>query len=502
MTKGLLFDKFEIIETLKKDQHTSVYLANHIYLGKKIVLKTLSTDELPDKTLLDRFKREAKILARLDHPNLIKVLDFGTANNQFYISFEYFEAANLKKFKLDDNQKILLCVQLLKALNAAHQNGFIHRDIKPENILVNSKLELKIADFGLALMRDEHLITQKSSIVGTPGYMSPEQIRGENLSSQSDLFSAGIVIYELFAGTNPFIGGDINETINKILNFNEDADLSDISSFSPGIQNLVKNLLQKKPGKRIKSASDALNLLGIEEEQVTPGKTGKNKIKKSILYISAAAVIGLSLITIFIKEDIPLDLVKQPTDNLTEEDMGKEGIEASDNNQNEIPGNNIFQGTDNTEDDKLQPAGEIKSKGRLFIEVNPWADVYIDNKKIDTTPLESFIQLDESKYNLMLVHPDYPAYSEVIEIKSNEAKTIKINFTELFGFLDCKIFPWAEIYINGEYKSTTPLQKPITLTPGSYKLLIKNPDYPLLEKQITIKAKETLSVRINLNEDN
>ena len=195
----ILFEKFEVIDTLKKDSHTSVYLANHIYLGKKIILKTLNTNELADKTILDRFKREAQILARLDHPNLIKVLDFGTYSEYFYISFEYFESDNLRKViqrnNLSNESKINLVIQLLKALNIAHQNQIVHRDIKPENILVNSNLELKIADFGLALVKNEHILTQKSSIVGTPGYMSPEQIRGEDLISQTDLFSAGIVIY-------------------------------------------------------------------------------------------------------------------------------------------------------------------------------------------------------------------------------------------------------------------------------------------------------------------
>jgi len=137
-TAEILFEKFEIIECLKKEPYTSVYFAKHIYLGKKIILKTLNTNDISDQTVLGRFKREAQILAQLDHPNLIKVLDFGMFAKFFYISFEYFESRSLrevmKQNNLSDNDKLNILVQLLKALNIAHQNKIFHRDIKPENI--------------------------------------------------------------------------------------------------------------------------------------------------------------------------------------------------------------------------------------------------------------------------------------------------------------------------------------------------------------------------------
>jgi len=203
----ILFEKFEIERCVKKDAFSAVYLANHIFLGKRIFLKTLNTKALPDPNILPRFKREAKILARLDHPNIIKVLDFGTWKNFFYISFEYFESQNLRVWlsskKLTIGQKEHLIAQLADALNFAHDRGIIHRDLKPENILINDRLELKIADFGLAVIKDENNITEAGSVVGTPAYMSPEQIRGEELSSLSDLFNLGIIIYEMFQGKNP-----------------------------------------------------------------------------------------------------------------------------------------------------------------------------------------------------------------------------------------------------------------------------------------------------------
>ena len=134
-TSSILFERFEVIDLLKKDEHAAVFLANHIYLSKKIILKVLDTAKISDQSLVDRFKREAKLLAQLDNPNIIKVLDFGTDKDYFYISFEYFEGSNLRKIiadpSLDLEKKKQIMIQVLQGLSYANNNGIIHRDIKP-----------------------------------------------------------------------------------------------------------------------------------------------------------------------------------------------------------------------------------------------------------------------------------------------------------------------------------------------------------------------------------
>src|SRR5690606_24877478 len=399
----------EILETLKKDQQTTVYLANHIYLGKKIILKTLSADELSDKTFLDRFKREAKILAQLDHKNVIKVLDFGTSENKFYISFEYFEGSDLRKIINENNlsidDKINLCIQLFKALDAAHQRGIIHRDIKPENILVNSKLELKIADFGLASVRDENILTHKSSIVGTPGYMSPEQIRGEELTPLTDLFSSGIVIYELFTGENPLIGKDISATINNILNFKIERDFSKLHTLPGEIQNLLQELLRKNFTKRIKSAPDALEYfkrIQKTEEENRPvaieKKSQKNKVIISliiILFLSAATI----TLNFILKED-------KDTTGISEEKTFQSTPELEDSVQEEPVETLIVQNElINKNEKEIINEAEVSQpllNGKLFVEVSPWANVFLNGQNIGTTPLNSAIELKPGTYELKL----------------------------------------------------------------------------------------------------
>jgi serine/threonine protein kinase len=484
----ILYDKFEIIDTIKKDAYTSVYLARHIYLGKKIILKTLNTDEISDKTILARFKREAKILALLDHPNLIKVLDFGMYKHNFYISFEYFDSRNLRNVIKQNNysleQKKSLIIRLMKALNAAHQNNIIHRDVKPENLLVNRRLELKIADFGLALMQEETKLTLPSTIVGTPSYMSPEQVRGEKLNAQSDLFSAGIVALELFTQENPFLGKDINETINRILTFDESEIEAKVSHLPEDIQIVLTGLLRKNPSQRFKSAEEVLNILGIQASnhdlKVDVADDNDQNRKKYIMVGSVFLFILAAAGFFYLTQPEKTEPINEFLSNKMYTFTDKNSRDIS-----SIPLNN----------DPHKQNENSMIPGRLFIEAKPWADVYINNKKVDTTPLDDYIKLKPGVYTLKLVHPDYPPYSRRIRISNDNIATVKINFQELTGYLDCKVMPWGEVYINGNHVGTTPLREPINLYPGKYKIKITNPQYAnALEKQVKIVAKETLEV--------
>jgi serine/threonine protein kinase len=485
----ILFEKFRINACFKKDSYNAVYMADHIYLGKKIILKTLNTLELKDTVILERFKREARIMALLDHPNLIKVLDFGMYSHHFYISFEYFESRNLRELisenKLTYDQKSHLLIQLLKALNVAHQNNIVHRDIKPENILVNKNYDLKIADFGLAIALDETILTHKASIVGTPGYMSPEQIKGERMSVQSDIFSLGIVALELFTGSNPFIGKTINETINNILGFKDEKIYALIANLSPSVQQAIQMMLRKNPPERGKSINELLSLLGVAGEFFTPVevKVKRKKRRRRML----ASSFTLSIFSIIL-----LVYLLTPAEKPTGYSFGNSEL---------MPMNNSEPAAVPAENDTNLLAAETstleETQGRLMVEAAPWADIYINGRKVNTTPLVDFINLNPGTYRLKLVHPDFPAYERRIKISSDKLENINISFKDIAGYLDCKVYPWAEIYINDEYKSQTPLREPILLMPGKYKLTLKNPQYGSFSEMITIKSKDVNEFRYN-----
>lgn len=529
-----LFEKFEIIECLKKDAYSGVYLANHVYLGKKIILKTLDTENLRDKTVLQRFKREAKILAKLDHPNIIKVLDFGTYGKDFYISFEYFDSLNLRqtiqKRKLDESQKIHLTRQLFRGLEYAHQNHIVHRDIKPENILVNAENRLKIADFGLALVLDEDQITQKSSIVGTPGYMSPEQIRGEALSPQSDLFSAGIVTHELFEGKNPFLGKDAGETINNILKSDVANLIENNAQIPAGVQHLIQRTLQRERRYRAKSAGEILHLLPGEIQEKSPfTETVAPAAKKpNRPWIFAIFLIGILLTAAaFIFQNTKNEAEPEPLQLLADSGSAVDQPPVTPDTflsfKEENPADNNSRLTGQSEPnsgEKMKPVENpvetsrqalslstpadvenISEKpgpsGSLLIHCLPWADVYIDDNKIDTTPLKKAIPLQPGDYALRLSHPQYPAHSQEIIISPEEQLSVSVDLDTLFGYLHCKIYPWGEIQVDGETRGQTPLKNPLILTPGSHLLTIANPQFDNFEETVNIVRGDTLLFQLD-----
>ncbi|MBD3410462.1 MAG: protein kinase, partial [Ignavibacteriales bacterium] len=269
-----LFGKFEIRETLKKDEFSSVYVADHVYLGRRVLLKILDTQRAPDPTMIDRFKREAKILSRLDHPNIVKVYDFSFYENFCYFASEFIESHNLRRYvdtrELSEREVVSLLGQLFDALGFAHRNGVVHRDLKPENLLVDEAGDLKIVDFGLAQIESERHVTQATSVVGTPAYMSPEQARGEELTYKSDLFSAGALAHELWFGENPFDKGNVGATLNALLNGEEEPFDREPPEDKP-VDRLIYLLLKRDPAERLASAEEATRMLGYESRSPESG---------------------------------------------------------------------------------------------------------------------------------------------------------------------------------------------------------------------------------------
>ncbi len=262
--------KYEIIATLGRGSMGVVYKAKDPEIGRTVAIKTLrsvlfSDDEIGDKAM-QRFRREAALAGALQHPNIVTIFESGKTDSGYpYIVMEIVHGKSLdiyirKYKKLSVPSALHYLAQAASAVDYAHSHGILHRDLKPTNLIVDKKHKLYLLDFGVAEINDNSL-TPADTVVGTPSYMSPEQIRGEDLDSKTDIFSFAIVAYEMLTGHKPFPGKDFSSIISTILN-KEPLTFSEISSPLPlDLEKELLRALSKEPKKRPNSALEFVDSL-------------------------------------------------------------------------------------------------------------------------------------------------------------------------------------------------------------------------------------------------
>ncbi len=278
-----------------------VYLAEDTRLNRKVALKFLSPALCHDQDCRTRFINEAQAAAKLNHPNIVTIHEVSEYRERPFFAMEYVRGKSLKEYVSGTDgsvdEIIALAGQVCEGLKAAHEAGVVHRDIKPSNILIDLQGRARIVDFGLAVQRGVDGLTRDGSTAGTPAYMSPEQVRGEKVGAASDLFSFGVVLYQLLTGRLPFTGEYEAALIYSITNDDPPSIDSLRSGVPQGVQELVMRLLEKDGARRFQSADDVLksikNLQADKPAKDAPGQR-TNWVRIGILALILAALIVVS----------------------------------------------------------------------------------------------------------------------------------------------------------------------------------------------------------------
>jgi serine/threonine protein kinase len=261
-----------------------VYKARDTRLDRTVAIKILPST---DAGLKARFEREARTIALLQHPHICTLHDVGRTGDTEYLVMEYLEGRTLRKVlaerPLPAKVIIRYAIQLCQGLAAAHDRGIVHRDLKPENVFVTNAGQIKILDFGVAKLLQDSAIAERGRdtgpgmLIGTVAYMSPEQIKGERVDSRSDVFSLGIVLYEMVAGNHPFRGENYVETMHAILNSKRTVRSMSDDPVLNILSQIIERCLEKDRGQRFQNAREIFAIRGAQLVLATPAAEGEDE---------------------------------------------------------------------------------------------------------------------------------------------------------------------------------------------------------------------------------
>jgi serine/threonine-protein kinase len=529
---------------------TTVYKGYQPSLERVVLLKVLRPEFSEDKHLRKRFEDEARLIAKTQHPNVVAIYDYGREGTFSYFAAEFVEGFTLHDL-IQEHSKIpydlawFILSETTRGLKAAHDNNILHKDIKPSNILISHEGQVKITDFGLASVPSKDK-DDDEEISGTLAYMSTEYILGEPLNKNSDIFSLGATFYEILTGYQAFGGEKASDYFHAILNHDPGLALEKKANIPLPLTVICQKMMLKNPAQRYQNCEELLQDLeefqssqkfnvgssdlksylqnpGAYSSKISPAKVADEKIQprshyKNYVFISLALLViiiaGYLGVSNYKNHADSRELVEQqesqavlerpeltlkkPERNSFVYKKSEEDIQSGDlSKEEEFPQNSDLVNLETVTKETSEPAHT--KPGYLQITCTPWAVVFINGDSIGTTPFEESLELQPGRYEVILKNPEFPEYKSFIEIDDNEKTDIEISFWSLVGILSLEVSPWAEVYIDGEYKDTVPPQtRPLILRPGQHTLSLRHPTLGEWSTLIEISAGKSLELKFNL----
>ncbi|MGB2768434.1 MAG: serine/threonine-protein kinase, partial [Candidatus Zixiibacteriota bacterium] len=323
ITHGMTVSHYKIEKKIGAGGMGEVFLARDTRLNRNVALKFLPQEYTSDPEVKSRFMREAQAGAALNHPNIITVYEVAEHQNRSYIAMEYVDGESLKDLAERKDLRLSeimgIGMQIGAGLAKAHEAGIVHRDIKPQNVLIGKDDRARIVDFGLAKLKGDLKITRAGSTLGTVSYMSPEQAQGEEVDRRSDVFSLGVMLYEMITGRLPFQGEHQAAILNSIVNQQPQPLARYNSKVSPELERIAAKALSKDKAERYQHADDLL--ADLRREQRTSEQLGSSEIsvagvapkpkKRLLSYLVPASVVFVLLLALLILKPFRLEVAPE-----------------------------------------------------------------------------------------------------------------------------------------------------------------------------------------------
>ena len=494
--------QFVIEETLNESGTTTVCRAFDPALNRRVLLKILRKQLASDEALRERFIREARACASLRSEHIVQVYGLSEIDGAPAIVMEFVNGKTLKDVIADEKHRTLefaqkVALHVLRGLLVAHRNGIIHRDIKPGNILVAEDSVVKVTDFGLAHVTHAPTVTMEGMVLGTPAYMSPEQVRGDTVTERTDLFSLGATLLEVLSGERIFEGSTYSECMKKVLSFG----IGDIDRYAhgstPEFTNFLQQLMQPEEAERFSSAQEGLIALGEKPPVGFFRPIIAHAKSDYIPMVIAVVVVGFMVVSGLVRlsnrHDAESTLPSRPS-TLPQADS------VIDRRDPVSQANKVAIGASSQSiHNNLKTGDAEKDSGRVLFASTPWAKVYVDNALIGETPMARPVTLSTGKHSVMFANPQFDPIVQTVTVKGNNELTLSGDFLANVGYLQCNVVPWAEVFVDEQYKDTTPLNKPIMIPAGKHRVRLKNAAFADHVQEVTISARDTSRLTVTLH---
>ncbi len=510
---------FEIIEQIASGGMAVIYKARQTSLDRVVVVKELKSAFKEDKEIVARFEQEAKAVARLQHENIITIIEFWYKKGSYYIAMEYLDGADLarvieKAGPLPLNIGLIIASHIARALGYAHEHGIVHRDLKPSNILVSQDGKVKLVDFGIAHIEEElggKGLTRAGFSMGTPAYMSPEQTDGKPADPSSDIWSFGCVLYEIFSGKKAFAAIGKSTVIENIRKGKRSPQTDQFGQTVPwGLRRMINRCLKIKPGKRPSTKKLMTYLVDlaqkknkgkdysmvlrafIEDKKLFQQAAAKTVVrqdqeKKKPVRITARAVAVVIIIIMFAGSAVYVFLRGHPH-------TAGQGLAAGESGQKK---NSVFK-------KPVQPVHEnaVSLPSRAVLPLSGTAmsassaaasltNTAITMQHAARSQSQSIIPSSRASGEASM--PAQPVSPATVSRTTMHAVSVqKVSET---GYIRVVALPWAEIYIDGERVGLTPTNRRFPVSAGKHRVMLKNPYYRSVNREVEVSNNRIVFIK-------
>lgn len=419
-TVGRKIGPYKVLAQIGSGGMATVYQAEQPSLNRMVAIKELRTSLSRDDSMIERFEREALSIAQLAHHNIVHVYDFIKKPPSMYIVMEYVEGIDLytllrKVDRLPSEISAIIALQAAQALEYAHFKGVVHRDFKPSNLMLTKEGVVKLMDFGIARDESHEDLTLPGQALGTPAYMSPEQVMGERVDFRSDIFSFGIVLYQMLTGQKPFVEDETLGVMQRIINEPYKRPRAIYPDIPWALQSTVRKCMRKTPNDRFKSTEELRRRL----EKWVAKKVRINTAGRLVIYMRHRDLISEKEAETYVKAEelLSIDTLAADSGEVSRWGVVLRPVLMSHLALALVFGLFVF---------GVNALGSRLQSSFVRVNVVPWADVYVDGELHDTTPFAAPISISPGKHVIEFRNRYYQDTKRNVVLEVGETKDLNI----------------------------------------------------------------------------